>query len=142
MFDFVKNGENKIYPVSEEDILDAERELNLSFPFELREFYKNIGYVFLSGSKSHINRIMDPSSVCSFRLREYEYEDDPATESYDEFEDGKLVFFEVDSDVLFSIELTDEKKSKIYYYDTKIADSLEDFLIKMSENIMYYNDII
>jgi len=37
-----------------------------------------------------------------------------------------------------SIELTDDNKSNIFYYDVKIADSLEEFLIKIQEDDNYY----
>ena len=37
-----------------------------------------------------------------------------------------------------SIELTDDNKSNIFYYDVKIADSLKEFLIKIQEDDNYY----
>ena len=54
------------------------------------------------------------------------------------YEDGKLIFFEGSESALISIELTDDNKSNIFYYDVKIADSLEEFLIKIQEDDNYY----
>lgn len=62
----------------------------------------------------------------------------PDIEIYDEYEDGKLIFFEGSESALISIELTDDNKSNIFYYDVKIADSLEEFLIKIQEDDNYY----
>ena len=63
-------------------------------------------------------------------------------EIYDEYEDGKLIFFEGRESALISIELTDGNSSNIFYYDVKIADSLEEFLIKIQEDDNYYLDRI
>lgn len=54
----------------------------------------------------------------------------------------RLSFFEGSETALISIKLTTEEKNKIYYDEFKIADSLEDFLAKISENDLYYMDLI
>ena len=61
---------------------------------------------------------------------------------YNDVEDGKVIFYEVNESTLISIELCDKEKNKIYLYDIKIADSLEEFLDKMLENDSYYLDIL
>ncbi|HBJ8993240.1 TPA: hypothetical protein LEN74_002992, partial [Listeria monocytogenes] len=53
-----------------------------------------------------------------------------------------IIFFEGSETALISIKLTTEEKNKIYYDEFKIADSLEDFLAKISENDLYYMDLI
>ena len=73
-----------------------------------------------------------------FRLRQGDFEFYPDIEIYDEYENGKLIFFEGSESALISIELTNDTSSKIYYYDVKIADSLEEFLIKIQEEDNYY----
>ncbi|HDR7409519.1 TPA: hypothetical protein QCX19_005616, partial [Bacillus toyonensis] len=69
------------------------------------------------------------------------YEFFPDIEVYDDLEE-EIIFFEGNETVLISIKLTKEENSGIYYDEFKIADSLEDFLAKISENDSYYMDLI
>ncbi|RDU23252.1 SMI1/KNR4 family protein [Anaerosacchariphilus polymeriproducens] len=140
--EFIIMDEDNFYEVNENEINDVENELNIQFPKELRSFYLKCGYGFLGNSESNINRIMDPLSVRDFRLRQNDFEFYPDIELYDQFENGKLIFFEANETALISIELTDSEKSKIYYYDTPIAESLSDFLEKLRDNEEYYLDLI
>ena len=136
------NDGASFYPIKESEIQNVEKELDIIFPLELRNFYLNIGYGFLKNSEYNINRIMDPESVRDFRLRKNDFEFYPDIEVYNDVEDGKVIFYEVNESTLISIELCDKEKNKIYLYDIKIADSLEEFLDKMLENDSYYLDIL
>lgn len=128
--------------VNEKEILDVEKELDLKFPKELIRFYIEVGYGFINGSEFNTNRIMDPYSVRDFRLRANDFEFYPDIEIYDEFENNKLIFFEANETALMSIELNEKDKSPIYYYDIKIANSLEEFLTKIQEDDKYYLDLL
>ena len=142
-YEFIKvNQENSIYPVTENEIKDVEKELNLKFPKELVNFYLEVGYGFIKGSEFNINRIMDPYSVRDFRLRVNDFEFYPDIEIYDEFENNKLIFFEGSESALMSIELNEKNSSPVYYYDIQIAPSLEEFLSKIEENDKYYLELI
>ena len=55
-----KTRSNSFYPVSEKEIEEVERNLDLKFPNELREFLIEVGYGFIKGSEFNINRIMGP----------------------------------------------------------------------------------
>ena len=55
-----------------------------------------------------------------------------------EFNNTSQEVAEYDNTEYKSIELTDDNKSNIFYYDVKIADSLEEFLIKIQEDDNYY----
>jgi hypothetical protein len=135
----IKEGKNNsFYVVTEDEISEAERTLGFVFPKELRDFYIQIGYGFFGGSKYNVNRLMDPYSVRDFRLRQNDFEFYPDIELYDHYEDNKLIFFESDESALISIELSDKEKSKIYYYNTKIADSLEEFIEKIQDDDSYF----
>ncbi|HAA9785981.1 TPA_asm: hypothetical protein GIL90_14830, partial [Listeria monocytogenes] len=114
-------------PVSLEEIEEVEETLDLKIPKELKDFFLNVGYGFIKGSKYNINRIMDPYSIRDFRLKQNDYEFFPDIEVYDELEE-EIIFFEGSETALISIKLTTEEKNKIYYDEFKIADSLEDFL--------------
>lgn len=138
-YEFIKaNQENSFYPVTENEIKEVEKELDLIFPKELVNFYIEVGYGFIEGSEFNINRIMDPYSVRDFRLRVNDFEFYPDIEIYDEFENNKLIFFEGSESALMSIELTENNRSAVYYYDIQIATSLEEFLRKIEENDKYY----
>lgn len=138
-YDFLKdNNQNKFYSVKIEEINELEKELNLKIPKELKDFLLEIGYGFINGSECNVNRIMDTESIRDFRLRKGDFEFYPDIEIYDEYEEGKLIFFEGSESALISIELTDDNSSNIFYYDVKIADSLEEFLIKIQEDDNYY----
>lgn len=141
-FNFVNRKDSKYYEIKEIMIKQAEEEMNIKFPKELIDFYNEIGCGFLGSSKENINRIMDPTSICDFRLRRDDYEYYPDIELYDNYEDGKLIFFEQSLEALMSIEITSNSTSKIYYYDEVIANSLKEFLEKMINNELYYLDIM
>ncbi|SDM25671.1 SMI1/KNR4 family protein [Sediminibacillus halophilus] len=142
-YEFIKeNQENSFYPVNENEIKEVEKELDLKFPKELVNFYIEVGYGFIKGSEFNINRIMDPYSVRDFRLRVNDFEFYPDIEIYDEFENNKLIFFEGSEAALMSIELNENNRSAVYYYDIQIATSLEEFLRKIEENDKYYLELL
>jgi len=136
------NEENSFYQVTENEIKEVEKELNLKFPKELVNFYIEVGYGFIKGSEFNINRIMDPYSVRDFRLRVNDFEFYPDIEIYDEFENNKLIFFEGSESALMSIELNEKNSSSVYYYDIQIAISFEEFLRKIEENDKYYLELL
>ncbi|WP_078552234.1 SMI1/KNR4 family protein [Bacillus alkalicellulosilyticus] len=142
-YEFIKaNQENNFYLVTENEIKEVEKELEIKFPKELVTFYIEVGYGFIKGSEFNINRIMDPYSVRDFRLRVNDYEFYPDIEIYDEFENNKLIFFEGSESALMSIELNENTNSAVYYYDIQIATSLEEFLRKIQENDKYYLELL
>ena len=142
-YDFLKcDDQNKFYLVTLKEINELEKALGLKVPEELKDFLLEIGYGFINGSENNINRIMDTDSIRDFRLRKGDFEFYPDIEIYDEYEDGKLIFFEGSESALISIELTDDNSSNIFYYDVKIADSLEEFFIKIKEDDNYYLEML
>ncbi|MFU8690829.1 SMI1/KNR4 family protein [Rossellomorea sp. FS2] len=132
------NKENQFYPVTDDQIREAEKEIDLAFPEELVNFYKEVGYGFMQGSEYNINRLMDPYSVRDFRLRVDDYEFYPDIEIYDDYEDNKLIFFEGSESALMSIECNGKDRSPVYYYNSQIAESLEEFLRKIADDDHYY----
>lgn len=134
------NPANKFYKLTEAEIEDSELKLGFSFPYLLKEFYKEVGYGFLASQVENFNRIMDPESVLDFRLRRNDYEFYPDIEIFDDFEEEKLIFFEANEVALLSIGFGSENNGKIYYYNSEISANLEEFLEKLSEDdTFYYN---
>ncbi len=138
-FEFLKkNVGNNFFQVKEEEISKLEDELKVHVPKELKELLLEVGYGFINGSENNVNRIMDTASIRDFRLRKGDFEFYPDIEIYDDYEDGKLIFFEGSESALLSIELTESSTSSIFYYDAKIADSLVEFLLKIQEDDKFY----
>ncbi|MBC2257918.1 SMI1/KNR4 family protein [Listeria booriae] len=141
-YKFIKSIEgNEFYELDKSEVTLVESELGIEFPVALKDFYNEIGYGFLKNSGSNVNRLMDPESVRDFKLRVNDFEFFPDIEIYDEYEEGKLIFFEASETALMSIG-TEKTDSRIYYYDVPIADSLEEFLIKMVEDDKYYLELL
>ncbi|MEK4820085.1 MULTISPECIES: SMI1/KNR4 family protein [Priestia] len=141
-YDFVKNQkDNQFYPVSKNDIEEVEETLGLKFPFELRKFLLEIGYGFLQRAEYNIHRIMGPSSIRDARLKVNDFEFYPDIEVYEDLEEDKLIFFEVNESALLLIDISEEQHNAVYYDDIKIADSLEEFLRKIMEDDKYYIDL-
>ncbi|MBC1291486.1 SMI1/KNR4 family protein [Listeria booriae] len=141
-YKFIKSIEgNEFYELDKSEVTLVESELGIEFPVALKDFYNEVGYGFLKNSGSNVNRLMDPESVRDFKLRVNDFEFFPDIEIYDEYEEGKLIFFEASETALMSIG-TEKTDSRIYYYDVPIADSLEEFLIKMVEDDKYYLELL
>ncbi len=130
---------NTFYKISEEEIKNAEEQMGLSFPSELKELYLTKGYGFLDSKVDNFNRIMDPLSVADFRLHQNEYANLEDIDLYDSLSDQRLVFFEVSEGFYLSIEITTKHKQKIFAFDKIIADSLQEFFDKyqMDESIVF-----
>ncbi|MGM0219163.1 antitoxin YxxD [Enterococcus sp. DIV0840] len=135
------NSGNIFYNIKMEDIIEVETALELEIPKELKEFFLSVGYGFIKGSEYNINRIMDPYSIRDFKLKQNDYEFFPDIEVYDDLE-NELVFFEANETAMISIKISNNERNEIYYDEFKIADSLEEFLKKISEDDEYYLKLI
>lgn len=135
------NSGNIFYNIKMEDIIEVETALELEIPKELKEFFLSVGYGFIKGSEYNINRIMDPYSIRDFKLKQNDYEFFPDIEVYDDLE-NELVFFEANETAMISIKISNNERNEIYYDEFKIADSLEEFLKKISEDDEYYLELI
>ena len=129
------------YAVTDSEIMQAEIDMQMQLPVELVRFYKEIGYGFFKSVKGNINRLMDPLSIRDFRLRQNDFEYFPDMEIYAEFEKNKLIFFEVNESVFFSIELCDGDRQRILLYNVVIAESLEAFVEAFLDNEDFYEEI-
>ena len=138
----VTNQENNLkhnfYRVRFENIELAEDSIQL--PIELKLFYKEVGYGFFYKNLNSFNRLFSPMQVKQINLREDFYEFDPDLELYKtDFYKDKLIFFEVNEGVYLLIDKNDIKgKNAIYYFDDKIANSLEEFLDRFDKEEHYF----
>lgn len=136
-------GKHTFYPLTEPEVEAAERRLGRRFPGELRTLFLEVGYGFLCNhDKTGVNRIMDPDSLADFVLGEGIYEGDPDREMYDDA--SFLPFFEVGDGVYLTLALDQagpDGECPVYYFDTKIADSILDFITKMDQQTDYFVDM-
>lgn len=121
------------------EVLDEE----FVIPLELKKFYEEIGYGFFNKTESYtIDTLLSPSAMKAINLKEDYYEFDPTLDFYDEAEyRDKIIFFEVVEGNYLLIDKEDKNgKNAIYYFDQKIADSLEEFLIRFDKEGHYFID--
>jgi hypothetical protein len=128
--------EHVFYKVEENNIDTAEKKLGFRLPKELASFYREIGYGFMNKGNGSFNRLVDPLSLVQIFLKEDFYEGDPDLEVYDDiYNNDKLLFFEVNEGTYLAIDKIDEGgKNKIYYFDKKVFDSLEEFITAFVAN--------
>ena len=132
------NMESMFYRVEEDDICRVKAETGITVPPELEKFWREVGYGFFSSDNGNVNRVMDPLSVIDFRFTQGDFEFLPDIEIYEEFGKDKLIFFEGNESAYISIGFTEDNLGKIYYYDDKIAENLQDFFERISKDDMYY----
>ena len=141
MFEQIISKEaNDFYPLDVTQIARAEARMGVKFPKELRDFYEQVGYGFISDGTPDcgINRLIAPLGCADIRLRESYYEGDPDLEMYERYEKDSIIFFEFLEGVYGSIGIKD---GKIYYTSQLIADTLTEFLEKMSADAQYWTKL-
>ncbi|MCA0172896.1 SMI1/KNR4 family protein [Bacillus sp. RAR_GA_16] len=135
-YDFLKAGE--WMKVNETEVLEAEERLGFLLPNELRKLYLEVGYGFIKGlGENAINRLMDPTTIADVTLREGIYEFDPDLDGIYE-EADQLVFYEVNEGVYLTLDLNSHHRSPVYYFETKLTDSLEEFMRLIDQNKHYF----
>jgi len=134
---------HNFYKVNKEQLQEIKSLIKI--PYELNLFYQEIGYGFMFDINElySINKFLDPDGFKKINYREDYFQFDPTLNLFDNPEyEGKLIFFEVNEGVYLLIDKDDTNgKNAIYYFDHKIADSLEEFLLKFDSNPNLINEI-
>ena len=139
MYGSIKEKKGNIfYHINMSEIIEAQKEIGVIIPNDLKLFYKEVGYGFLKSEIDNFNRVMDPGSVCDFRLRKGQFANDPDLEMYLEYENDKLIFFEVCEGYFFSIGFSKANYGKIFDGEKIIADNLGQFLTKYQDNERFF----
>lgn len=123
----------------EEKIAKAEKELNFTFPQELKAFYKELGYGFLrqNEDRTYNNMFFPPEEIYDFYTGADFYATDERQEYYP-FDGENLIFFEVDCDVFLTMKLKGPDAGSIFYFDDKVASSIKEFIERMKTDYNYY----
>mgnify|MGYP003372047679 CR=1 FL=1 len=138
--DGIKNGKKMVfYLVGSDEINKAEIRMKKIFPDSLREFYRQIGWGFFGDeSKNFINMLMSPSDIADFYCSEGNYE---YAEEREFLSENRFVFFEVDANCHITMKLQNGIESGIFFGADKIAESLSEFIKKMSIDTNYYGSL-
>lgn len=113
----------------------------IEIPKELKGFYTEIGYgFFFQQDDSSFDRLLDVISFKKINLRQDYYEFDPDLDLYNHSKyDNKLIFFEISEGVYLLIDKeAKDGKNSIYYFNKKIADSLQEFLTRFDKEGYYF----
>lgn len=142
---------HRFFALKSEEIIKQEKRLGCSFPPELRALYMQIGWGGLC-AKNHdsIDEIIHPEELTDIILKEGCYEG--AQDDNIESRDRKIMFpfFYVGDQLYFCLDLTKEDNegrspvvdpNEVDDGYTLIADSLDDFIRKMSAKVDFYDDI-
>lgn len=134
-----KNFKHHFFPISDSEIELVKKEIEI--PFELEFFYRHIGYgFFFQNNKDNSDRLLDAISFKQINLRQDYYKYDPDMELYNSsIFRNKYIFFELCEGTYLHI---DKKaigsQNAIYFFERKIANSLEDFLLRFNKEGHYF----
>lgn len=135
-----KGLKHSFYPLSLKEIEEAN--ILLKIPKELKIFYSIIGYGYMYNTDDSfsIDRLLSPNEFVKINLRQDYYEFDPTLEYFNlPIYQTKLIFFEVVEGNYLLIDKKDiNGKNAIYYFDEKIANSLDEFLDKFDKEGHYF----
>ncbi|UOO80751.1 hypothetical protein LVJ83_07070 [Uruburuella testudinis] len=138
-------NKNLFFKVPENDFLELTK--HITIPSDLSNFWNEIGYGFLTISKSESirtgsdNRIMDPLSIVDILTGESEQVSPEFT-----LEPYQIPFFERFSEyfICFDIRDVDKPKQPVYWIwdmETPLAVSIQSFIYKLFENPDFLNEI-
>ena len=120
------------YPVTEKEIEDAQKNMNLSFPNELKTFWREIGHGYFEDSDElWLNHFMKTQEIADFICGkgDYFYSEEREFLPKDHF-----VFFELES----NLHLTISPTGAIYRGKQEIASDLPDFIKRMHDVPNYF----
>lgn len=132
------NKNNSFYPVNSETVKEVENKLGIKLPIELVTFYSEVGYGFIESKKGNINRLMDPESIYEFYDKSGQFDERIDLEDFDDLTNKSIVFFEVSDSLFLSIGVSDENNGVIFYLGKKIANNLEEFIRKQTNDEDYF----
>jgi antitoxin YxxD len=137
-----KTVKHSLIKLNKSDITCIEEYITI--PHELKEFWLQIGYGFFHNKSEYsFDRLLDPYSFKIINLRQDYYEFDPDLElySHEDYKD-KLIFLEINEGVCLLIDkVATDGKNAVYYFDKKIADSLEDFVKRFDNEVHYFENM-
>jgi hypothetical protein len=135
---------NSFYPVSKKEIDDYEKYYRYALPTQLKTFYKELGYGFLTHPHQYnkeyafcnTNRFNPPSLMNEMLLQGQE-SGLISEDAHELLYQGDLPFFEIgdSSSFMFMKALSDNPNAVWYMGAIKIEDSLEAFV-----HNLYYRD--
>ena len=144
--DNVEGMRNRFHPLSLQEIEMVENRLGYKFPFQLRTFYKEIGFGTFQHNhdlsvtdNTFANRLLDPESAADIKLLGY---DSGQILPSVTFAEDELPIFEVaDGDMFFVMKPKSDKPNAVYRDMGQgiLEDSFEKFIWRLYyESPLYY----
>lgn len=145
---------NSFYSLKKNEVLDCEKYLGYTLPPQLKQFYQEIGYGFLTSPHEcregyqfyNTNRINPPDLMVE--MLEHGQESGLISEgAFELLQPGDIPFFEIgDSSSFLKMKALSDNPNAVWdvddYDPIKIADSLEEFIYKLYyEDPGYYGNI-
>ena len=132
-----KNNKKHIfYKLNSDRVENAEEELEIQFPEELKRFYAEIGYgYFFDKEMTDINLFMSPQQIVDYHTGTGNY---VYSEDREFIKEDELVFFELDCNSHMTIKFTGENLGKIFWGLKEIAPDLETFVKKLDAESGFY----
>ena len=122
------------------EVTQAEHELGICFPPQLKKFYLEVGYGYIGLDNPYFrNQIMRPKEIVKLRLGQ-DFYGNMSTDDLEYYSSNDVLpFFDLggESDYLV-IKLTGENKGSIIYFGDIIASDFDDFIIKMQKETDYF----
>lgn len=131
---------NNFFPVTDEEILNFEEKFGYELPSQLKAFYKEVGYGFLTRPHeyqedyqfSNTNRV-NPPDLLTEMLENGQSSGLISEDAYELLQPGDIPFFEIgdSSSFMFMKTKSDNPNAVWYMGAVKVADYLEEFIHKL-----------
>ena len=120
-----------------EDEIKFVEENGMVIPTELKTFFTNQGFGFIAKNEENSNfqRLLSPKEMFDFKNRVDIYSYLELNEYYKQVEEKGLIFMEYCEETYIWIGINEKNLGEIYYFDEKIADSFNEFIEKLHNNI-------
>jgi hypothetical protein len=132
---------NRFWPVTADEIGAAEARLGHEFPSELRKFFQEIGYGFYGegikdSKRTHVNRVMDPTSIADILLDKSE-----PYRPHEGFLNGVMPFFDLGESTFLVLKPKTTLPNRVFWPDgvKVVSESLIEFFEELYVHADFYH---
>jgi antitoxin YxxD len=131
--------ENFFLPVTSSEINDAEKILDISFPVELAQFYKEVGWGQLqtgnNGKLTDNNYVANPHEIVLMMQGTSDW-----LMPYSQLQPDTLPFFQRGVDLFLCFHINSENPNAVHWmWGEKICDSLVEFFERLVKDPDWFN---
>lgn len=138
----VRCGERRhcFYPVSSEELSDAEAMLSQPFPDELKRFYREVGYGYLGNdTPDFTNQLMPPLEIAKLKLG-LDFYGNMYKEDLEYYTSSSVFpFFDLGGEADYLVlQMEGDCAGAVLYCGRQVAASFQEFVEKMCEQTDYF----